>query len=346
MEGRGHGKKCDRVCGVWLGLFLACATVGCEVEARAQYSPTAEEASAGPAGYTEAIQEAIDHYSAGRWRQAQEAFTRAHALQPSARTYRGLGLSTFYLGDFAAARAAFEQALADTRRPLPEDQKAQLAELLLEAARMTGRIELNVAPASARVELDGVAVEKGVLFVDRGEHVLSVSADGYVPERSTLAIEGGEQRSLDLVLEQQAPATSLPVALPAPVAAATPLAPSTADPSVGAPPARPRVLTWIAAAAVPVFAGTATVVWLTGKAERDQVEEDCIRDACDEREAQRRLDRAGVDAHETWTNVALAASGAALVAATILFFVEGQGGSEPQIELTAARSGAALQTRF
>jgi hypothetical protein len=337
----------DRATLRWHGLLLASLLTAAN-GTRAQDAPQLTDA-AGPPGYAEAIREAVDHYSAERWRPAQKAFARAHALQPSARTYRGLGLSAFYLDEFAAARAAFEQALADTRRPLPEEQKRALSELLLETTRLTGRIELQVEPSSARVELDGVVIESSVLFVDRGAHVLSVSAEGYVSQRTTLVIEGGEQRSLDLRLEAQA---SEPAAVVQPEQLAREPAPPAAQRAIApvrqmtSPDEGGRVFTWIAAAAVPVFAGSAGLIWVTGQNELEAVEDDCQRDGCDAAEGARRLDAAGVDAHETWTNVCLVVSGVALATATVLFFVEGKPSTRSDVELTVERSGALLRGQF
>lgn len=329
-------------------LFLAWfLTVSASATRAQDVSPAAD--AAGPRGYAEAIREAVDHYAAQRWRPAQKAFARAHALQPSARTYRGLGLSAFYLGELAAARQALEQALSDTRRPLSEEQKRALSELLLETTRLTGRIELHVEPRSARIELDGVVTEARALFVDRGAHVLSVSAEGYSAQRTTLAIEGGEQRSLDITLEALAnePAAAAVPEPPALEPAAPAPPPAIVQEARQAPPAEGgRVFTWIAAAAVPVFAGTAGVIWLTGQNELEAVEEDCLRDGCDEAEGARRLDASPVGAHETWTSVSLVASGVALATATVLFFVEGQPSARSGVELTLNRSGAQLCGQF
>jgi len=345
MDGAVHSRRNERNGGVWLAACLAMALLGGLQRARAQDAPQAEDTVAAP-GYAEAIREAVEAYSAGQWRNAQQAFARAHALHPSARTFRGLGLSAFYLGELAAARLAFEQALAETRRPLPEDQRRELVELLREATQATARIELRVAPAMARVELDGVATEPGSLILERGEHVLVVSAEGYVSQRMTLEIAGGEQRSLDFALQAQAVS-------PAPVGtgAGATVPSRTASPSgtsagPALAPARGRVFTWIAAAAVPVFAGSAAVVWFTGKAKRDAIEHECARDFCDHAEAERRLDRAGVDAHETWTNVAWGAAGTALVASAVLFFVEDEQGSRSNVEISADRAGAVLRGQF
>jgi len=340
-----------RAVGVWVGYFVACAIAIARVEAQEPASDRAADAPAST-GYAEAINEAVGHYSAGRWRQAQEAFERAHALQPSARTYRGLGLAAFYLDDFAAAREAFERALADERRPLAADQRRELAELLETCARETDRFELRIAPASARVELDGVPTDRRVLFLARGQHALAVSAQDHLSERATLTIAGGEQRSLQLTLAALDPRQAVaPVVVPpASPSGPTRKAAIPPDTSPSAEPSRrgrPRVLTWVAAAAVPVFAGTAAAVWLTGEAERDEIEQECSREGCDEAETNRRFDDAGLGAHQTWTNVSLVASGVALAAAVVLFVVEGEAAAgSSSVEVGATSSQATLHGRF
>jgi hypothetical protein len=351
MDVRGQGGRIDRVTVACLGCLLACI-VPAQVQAQAPGAPVAQEPDA--AAYTEAIGEAVGHYSGGRWREAQIAFARAHALQPSARTYRGLGLSAFYLEDFAAAREAFEQALTDTRRPLAEDQRHEVADLLRACASNTGRFEVRVDPPSARVEIDGAVTEQRVLFLARGKHALAANADGYSPRLELLTVMGGEERSVDFALtavqrSELAPPARAPDGVNEPsrasVGARSSTVASTPPKSASSGPDG-RVVTWIVAGTVPLFAGVAAAVWFTGKAERDAIERDCVRDRCDRAEANRRVDDASLDAHATWTNVSLVASGVALVAASVLYVVEGHEPGGPEIKLSAARSGAALRGRF
>ncbi|HKU36816.1 MAG TPA: hypothetical protein VJR89_01680, partial [Polyangiales bacterium] len=304
------------------------------------------------AEYADEIRAAVEHYSARRWSEAHAAFARAHALQPSARTFRGLGLAAFYLEQYAAARQAFEQALADPRRPLPPEQREELGLLIHTAARESGRFELHVEPAAAQVELDGALTEQRVLFLARGEHVLSVRAADHAAQRTVLKVAGGEDRMLMLVLARE----------PVPGAGLASSAAATArEQSPEATPARARVheptydvtsrheggrfFTWIAAGAVPVFAGTAAAIWFTGDAKRDQIERDCAKDGCDAPEARRRWDDANIDAHQTWTRVSLVAAGVALVAAPVLFVVEGAGSSPDRVKLVIAPSGGGLGGR-
>lgn len=315
---------------------------------RAQSSAPAPPAveSAFVPGYAEAIGEAIEHYTARRWPEAQAAFARAHELQPSARTYRGLGLAAFYLEKYWIAREAFEQALADPRRPLPDDQRREVVELLAACARETGRFELRVAPVTAHVEVDGAVTEQRVLVLSRGEHAVSVSAEGHVPQHATLIVTGGEDRALAFALPTVAPPS--PVTAPlTPAAAPAPVRLSSAV--VAAPRERAesgRLYTWIVAATVPVFAGVSAAVWLTGEAKRDDIEDDCSREGCDRAEANRRIDEADLAAHEAWATVSLAAAGVALVGAAVLFVVEGGEPEGSAIQIHAERSGAVLRGQF
>jgi hypothetical protein len=107
-----------------------------------------------------------------------------------------------------------------------------------------------------------------------------------------------------------------------------------------------HVLAWIAAAASPVFAGTAAVVWFTGQAKHDAVEQRCKRDGCDAAEVQRRLTDEGVGAHETWTSVSLVAAGVALVGSVLLFVFETPDDRHDAPRASARRSEVSVHGRF
>jgi hypothetical protein len=338
-----------------IGAYVSAAT-GVAAQAAAPQSGAGADV-AGTPEYLHAIQQAVGHYSARRWHEAQRAFEQAHALQPSARTFRGLGLSAYYLGQQVAARLAFEQALADTRRPLSAEQRAELETLLRATTSETGRFELKVTPDTAGVAVDGASAPGRVLVLARGQHVLALEAEGHEPKRLMLLVSGGEDRLLELTLEakpsQPIVAATPPSARPEPEAAPAPVAVAAPSPAPVAAPAATdasagtvRVLAWIAAAAVPVFAGTAAAVWLTGKAKHDSVEQQCQREGCDEPEAARRLEAEGVPAHETWTNVSLAASGVALAASVLLFVLDADEDPSGEVHAGVQLRGARLHGRF
>jgi hypothetical protein len=156
-----------------------------------------------PPGYGEAIDGALAEYSVGHFAEALALFGRAHAIAPSARTARGLGMAQFELRHYTESAEWLEQALASQVRPLPATLRAETEELLSRAEGFIARLSLELEPESARVAVDGGALAASVrrrLVLDIGDHVLDVSAAGYVPQRRVLRIQGGEVLSLSFAL--------------------------------------------------------------------------------------------------------------------------------------------------
>src|SRR5262245_58390371 len=87
-------------------------------------------AAADTPSYRIAIETALERYRASDWQAARAAFEQAYAIEPGARTLRGIGLSAYYGHDYLAAANAFERALADNRQPLTAEQRAQARDLL------------------------------------------------------------------------------------------------------------------------------------------------------------------------------------------------------------------------
>jgi tetratricopeptide (TPR) repeat protein len=108
----------------WLLVILSCAF---GVHAGAQDTPEDER-------YTRAIQAAIEAYNADAYAVAREHFLEAHALRPSARTWRGLGTTAFELKVYEDAVRELTFALEDQRNALSEALRAE-TELTLRVAR-------------------------------------------------------------------------------------------------------------------------------------------------------------------------------------------------------------------
>lgn len=147
--------------------------------------------------------EAVAEYAAGRYAEAQALFRRASEREPSARTLRGLGMSSFELRQYVTAVRALEAALLETTRPLRDDQRAHVEALLERARGYVARLEVHVTPEDATLRIDGIDVELetyGSVLVEPGRHVLSVSADGYDGETIDLALEPGLTRTITLEL--------------------------------------------------------------------------------------------------------------------------------------------------
>jgi hypothetical protein len=342
--------------------LLACAASCLGVTARAalaqapaaQVPPQAEPAAvaAEPPEYRAAIDEAVVAFANQDWPAARVAFARAHSLSPSARTLRGLGLSLFYLRDYAGARVAIEQALLDARKPLSPEQRDELERFLRSAKLETGRYELRIDPANARATIDAMQVVSHVVVLPRGAHDMQVTADGYVTQRTVLDVKGGEDTVLVLGLSKDASSLTLPLTVsppPADTGKGIAVAPAAPQPS-----ARPRVFTWVALAGVPVFGGIGIGVWFAGKNKYDEIAKTCRDTHCDTKTANALADKAHLSRYSTWSTVAGVTAGASAVAAIVLFFVEGQRTSESDANakgatsllVTPSDSGASLAMRF
>ncbi|HEY6881848.1 MAG TPA: tetratricopeptide repeat protein [Polyangiales bacterium] len=173
--------------------FLAPRRVGAQADASV------------PAAYETEIGAAVDAHDRGHFAEARTHFLRAHEVFPNARTSRGLGKVEFELGDYAAAERHLQQALASSVRPLSEELRVEVVQLLARARAATVSVALTVRPASARVSLDGAAVPVALgqpLVVNTGEHVLEVQASGYLSERRAFVARAGERIALDIALAE------------------------------------------------------------------------------------------------------------------------------------------------
>jgi len=167
--------------------------------------------------YKQAVDAAIEEYGRGHFEEARSLFERAHAIEPSARTFRGLGMVEFELRHYARAVALLEASLASKRKPLPADQRVAVDDLLARSRQFVARYTLAVHPEAPglQFELDGQPLELDAerrLTLAAGEHVLRVSAPDRLPRELRIDAKGGEQRTLHIELQvrlepAQAPAT-------------------------------------------------------------------------------------------------------------------------------------------
>jgi hypothetical protein len=80
-------------------------------------SPEAETEAASPE-YQRALDAAVAAHRQGRWTEAYAALTQAHAIAPSARTYRALGMTAFELGNYLESYRALRGQASDLGRGL------------------------------------------------------------------------------------------------------------------------------------------------------------------------------------------------------------------------------------
>jgi hypothetical protein len=272
------------------------------VGARAQ--PPADDAE-----YRVAVEEALAEYAAQNYAEARTLFARAHSLYPNARTLRGLGAVCFELRQYHQSVAFLEQALSSQEKSLDDVMRAEVTRLLARARAFVGELKVTVEPRTTVVSIDGeepVAVFSLPFSLDVGSHQLDFSAAGYVSERRTAIVEGGERKAWTITLHASA---AKPVAL-APVQAPREQSPA-------------RLVTLGAAIASGVITGLA--VGMREKQAR-QIQDSCAvhSDDCDDMQASGRRWRATAIAGGVVTSV--------LTATTITLFALGRPGeSSPRI---------------
>lgn len=200
-------------------LCIGVAFIGPARLARAQDEGTDPAADEDPdeAEYWRLVDEAIAHSSAARFHEALALFLRAHALRPSARTLRGIGLMRFELGDYAQAIPVLTQALDDPRRPLDEEARAEVRERRDRAMGFVAQVELVVRPEDATVSVDGrpLVREGGVALFNPGRHHVSIEREGHRAQELVWVFDGGERRRVEVALTPVGSATPDTVAAPA-----------------------------------------------------------------------------------------------------------------------------------
>ena len=151
--------------------------------------------------YVKVIENAVSEFEHGNWAESRVLFEQAHALRPSARTLRGMGMVSFELKEYLRAEMELNAALHELRLPLSEAQRREALALLLRLENFIGKLKVSVRPqtAKASIILDGSPVE-GELKLDLGPHELSIHAAGYRPLTRMVQIEGGKTVRLDLTL--------------------------------------------------------------------------------------------------------------------------------------------------
>jgi hypothetical protein len=186
-------------------LALALASLSAIPSARA-----AEESSE----YKEAVSLGLAEFEEKNFAEARVQFARAHSLDPSARTLRALGMVHFELKEYALSVRYLSQALSSNDRPLDADKRDRAQKLLQRAQDYVGKIAIDVEP-SAELTLDGTVMRTPAnheLMLDVGEHSLEFKATGYISERRTIKVRGGETETLRVrLVEVSAVASSAPV---------------------------------------------------------------------------------------------------------------------------------------
>jgi hypothetical protein len=172
------------------------------------------------ASYRELIRKAVQEYELGNWAEAKLFFADAHALNPNARTMRGLGLVAYALRNYVEAQTWFQQALDSQLEPLPEKLRIEVSEYLRLSEHFLAHLRVNVDPLAAEIRLDDKPLDPqamaggGGATVNPGPHELMISLDGYETLRRHLDLDAAANIELSLRLHSLQPAPPPPQAIP------------------------------------------------------------------------------------------------------------------------------------
>ena len=158
-----------------------------------------------PPGYLDAIEVGLAEYELGHYEEARGQFERAHAIAPNARTLRALGNVDFELRNYGDCVTHLRAALESDVKPLTGTLRRRTEELLARARVYVGEVHVHVDPESATVSVDGVVVARGPqaqLALLVGRHILEFKAQGRVPERRAVSVQGGGETRLEVTLPE------------------------------------------------------------------------------------------------------------------------------------------------
>jgi tetratricopeptide (TPR) repeat protein len=318
---------------------LPAAAVRAEPRSGAKPEPTARpaprgEPAASDATYRDLVDQALGEFKRKNWPEARSLFAQAHALNPNARTLRGLGVVSFEMREYVSAIVYLEQALAESRQALTDTQRGECQGLVTRARTYVGGFTPVLSPADATLVVDGAPPLRdasGGLLLAFGEHVLTLSAPGYQTSTRRLQVQGGERTELRMELAPEPPPV---VAAPALLAAAP------ADATHGGEPATPAArepvavrtetvttgglkYTWVALGAGVLFGGLAGGSYYAGKREYDELLDACesrgaLGDPCSPGDP----DTDKVRRYERLTNAGLGLAAASALGAAVLLAIE------------------------
>lgn len=157
-----------------------------------------------------------------RWTEALILFVRLWRDRPTYDVALLLGQTELNLKQYRFAAEHLSYGIANFP-PRDEPRTLERAKGMLELAKAAvATIELQVTPAGSEIVIDGQtagsAPVQNEVFLDPGEHEISATAPGHRPAATTLSVEAGETRgvNLELELEEEPGPASTPSAVETP----------------------------------------------------------------------------------------------------------------------------------
>ena len=156
--------------------------------------------SAPSSEYEVALSEALEAHARGDYGQARIFMERAHSLDPSARTLRGLGIVAFAQGRHPEAIRFLDASLASHVKPLPPELTSGVVELLTHAWGQVGRYEFWSRVATFYRPSNARFLRPEHRHTHAGPSHLHRARGQRADHDMTLEVKPGERRTLQIVL--------------------------------------------------------------------------------------------------------------------------------------------------
>jgi hypothetical protein len=146
-------------------------------------------------------------FEAGNYKAALAEFLESYQARPNWKLRHTIAICYFNLNRFVAAKNELDMYLAEGGKNVPADKKAEVEEMVLQIAKLTAevKIEVNVDGATIWIDDEKMATSPmgKPLFLDSGLYLLEITAPGYVKYKRDLKLVGGDKKVYDISLESK-----------------------------------------------------------------------------------------------------------------------------------------------
>jgi tetratricopeptide (TPR) repeat protein len=183
------------------GLACACLLMATATSARAQ----AEGDGADSDRANLLFKKGKVAFNAGKFNDALRIYSEAWSLKQSPDIAANLAQTESELGHHRKAAEHFSFALAHLLPSSTDEQKQALAEGLAQEKKEIGTLHVTLEPADSALTIDDTAVTvppSGDIYLEPGEHGVSVTHEGCEPSRQTVRLSRGASQVLWIRLTQ------------------------------------------------------------------------------------------------------------------------------------------------
>lgn len=297
----------------WTRAFLPyCIALACTLHG----VPVRAQERADTQRYRQLIADALQDFDRGNWEEAGALFAQAHALNPNARTLRGMGLAAFEARHYAKSLRHLRAALEEKRFALTSDQRKTVEQAIERAEKYVGRIRFRLEPAETALKIDGEAIEldaQGELVADPGLLDVEASAPGFDTQLRRVQVNSGEAEEVAIKLVSEDAEVAEPSASPIRASAPPPAAPTDSGERTPAI----RTLKWVTGGLAAAALATGSVALILGESEANKWNrclDDTVEGCADHHDAAKTDRTIGV--------IGLAAGGAFAITSVVLFVLD------------------------